>query len=114
MPRVRPGETAEMRRLRRRIDALDRRIVELLNERARLGMAMGEAKQEAGKAVIDREREREVLLRVATTNDGPLLQADLVAVYRRVIEATRHLERTARGDRRGGPAREADRLDPEP
>jgi chorismate mutase/prephenate dehydratase len=113
MPRVRPGETVEMRRLRRRIDALDRRIVELLNERARLGVAMGEAKLEAGKAVTDPEREREVLLRVATTNDGPLLQADLVAVYRRVIEATRHLERAARADRRTAPHR-ADRLDPEP
>jgi chorismate mutase len=32
--RVRPAETAELRRLRRRIDALDRRIVALLNERA--------------------------------------------------------------------------------
>ena len=113
MPRVRPGETVEMRRVRRRIDALDRRIVELLNERARLGMAMGEAKAEAGKAVTDPEREREVLLRVATTNDGPLLQADLIAVYRRIIAATRHLERRARGQGRG-PARDRDGADPEP
>ena len=32
----RVAETAELRRLRRKIDALDRRIVALLNERARL------------------------------------------------------------------------------
>jgi chorismate mutase / prephenate dehydratase len=104
---VRPGETIDMRRLRRRIDALDRRIVELLNERARLGMAMGEAKMAAGRAVTDPEREREVLLRVATRNEGPLLQADLIAVYRRVIAATRHLEaaaRAGRGPRRHGGA----------
>ncbi len=99
MPRVRPGETIDMRRLRRRIDALDRRIVELLNERARLGVAMGEAKLAAGRAVTDPEREREVLLRVATRNEGPLLQADLIAVYRRVIAATRHLETAARAGR---------------
>ena len=102
MPRVRPGETIDMRRLRRRIDALDRRIVELLNERARLGMAMGEAKEAAGRAVTDPEREREVLLRVATRNEGPLLQADLIAVYRRVIAATRHLESAARVGRASG------------
>jgi chorismate mutase len=37
-------ETPELRRLRRRIDALDRRIVGLLNERAELARAAGHAK----------------------------------------------------------------------
>ena len=37
-------ETAELRRLRRRIDALDRRIVALLNERAELGRDVGREK----------------------------------------------------------------------
>ncbi|MCL6650360.1 MAG: chorismate mutase [Chloroflexi bacterium] len=48
-----------MRRLRRRIDALDRRIVALLNERAALAVAVGRAKRAAGWAAIrDLERER--------------------------------------------------------
>jgi chorismate mutase len=100
MAEARSGETAQMRRLRRRIDVLDRRIVELLGERTRLGLEMGAAKAVAGRrAVRDPEREREVLLRVATANDGPLQQADLLALYRRLIAATRRLERDAR--RRG-------------
>ncbi len=41
----------------------------------------------------DVEREREVLLRVALANLGPLAQADLLAIYRRLIAATRALER---------------------
>jgi chorismate mutase/prephenate dehydratase len=79
--------------LRRRIDALDRRIVALLNERAELGRNVGRAKSAAGRrAVRDVEREREVLLRVTMANVGPIPQADLLAIYRRLIAATRALE----------------------
>ena len=86
-------ETPELRRLRRRIDALDRRIVALLNERAELGRNVGRAKSAAGRrAVRDVEREREVLLRVTMANVGPIPQADLLAIYRRLIAATRALE----------------------
>ncbi|HET9083178.1 MAG TPA: chorismate mutase [Candidatus Limnocylindrales bacterium] len=86
-------ETAELRRLRRRIDALDRRIVGLLNERARLAREAGRAKADAGRtAVRDAEREREILLRVSMANEGPMPQADLLALYRRLFAATRALE----------------------
>ncbi len=98
----RPPETAELRRLRRRIDVLDRRIVALLNERARLAREAGEAKADAGRrAIRDAEREREVLLRVTMANEGPLPQADLLALYRRLFVATRALEARDRERRRG-------------
>ena len=91
------GETPELRRLRRRIDALDRRIVALLNERADLGRAVGREKARLGRPSLrDLEREREVLLRVTMANLGPVPQADLLAVYRRLISATRALERRDR------------------
>jgi len=86
-------ESPEMRRLRKKIDALDRRIVGLLNERADLGREVGRAKVVAGRrAITDRDREREVLLRVSMANAGPLPQADLLAMYRRLIAATKALE----------------------
>jgi chorismate mutase / prephenate dehydratase len=86
-------ETPELRRLRKRIDALDRRLVDLLNERATLARDAGRAKTAAGRrAIRDAEREREVLLRVSMANSGPLPQADLVALYRRLFVATRALE----------------------
>lgn len=90
-------ETAELRRLRKRIDALDRRLVDLLNERATLAREAGRAKTAAGRrAIRDADREREVLLRVSMANTGPLPQADLVALYRRLFVATRALERRDR------------------
>ena len=86
-------ESAELRRLRRRIDVLDRRIVALLNERARVAREAGRAKADAGRiAVRDAEREREILLRVSMANEGPMPQADLLALYRRLFAATRSLE----------------------
>jgi chorismate mutase/prephenate dehydratase len=97
-------ETAELRRLRRRIDALDRRIVALLNERARLAREAGQAKADSGWRVIrDAEREREILLRVSMANEGPLPQADLLALYRRLFSATRELEARDRAAARGRP-----------
>lgn len=86
-------ETPELRRLRKRIDALDRRIVALLNERVELAREAGRAKTAGGRrAIRDPEREREVLLRVTMANTGPLAQADLIALYRRLMAATRTLE----------------------
>lgn len=84
---------AQLRRLRRRIDALDRRIVALLNQRAELGRAAGQEKAALGRRVVrDVEREREVLLRVAIANGGPIPQEDLLAIYRRLMNSTRRIE----------------------
>ena len=97
----RPGETAELRRLRRRIDALDRKLVALLNERATLAREAGHAKMAAGRtAVRDAEREREVLLRVTMANTGPVPQADLLTIYRRLMALTRALEARDRARQR--------------
>jgi chorismate mutase/prephenate dehydratase len=91
--RKREPETVELRRLRQRINALDRRIVGLLNERAELAREVGRAKAGIGRrAIRDGDREREVLLRVTMANQGPLAQADLLALYRRLMAATRALE----------------------
>lgn len=85
--------SAELVRLRAEIDELDRRIVALLNDRAELTKAVGHEKAVIGRRWIrDREREREVLLRVSIANEGPLPQADLIAIYRRLIASARALE----------------------
>jgi len=91
--RARAGEPAELRKLRRRIDVLDRRIVKLLNDRADLARQVGRVKSEAGRrAIRDPEREREVLLRVSMANTGPTPQADLLAIFKRLFAVARGLE----------------------
>jgi chorismate mutase len=92
-----PPEPPELRRLRRRIDSLDRRIVRLLNDRAELARSAGRLKASNGRrAIRDPQREREILLRVSMANDGPTPQADLLAIYRRLFAVARRLERSDR------------------
>jgi chorismate mutase/prephenate dehydratase len=84
--------TDDLDALRSEIDALDREIVALLNRRARLGLEAGKAKLESGRPITDKEREREVMVRVAMANDGPLPQDALLALFRQLIETIRRLE----------------------
>jgi len=96
--------TDELDVLRSQIDELDRRIVKLLNERARLGMAAGAAKTRNGQPIPDAKREREVLVRVAMANDGPIPQDALLALYRMLIETIKRLEDPDQpGDAASGP-----------
>src|SRR5438105_1590925 len=78
---------------RRRIDALDREIVRLINERAECARRIGEAKLQADRIIYAPSREREVLDRVDDANAGPLPTAAVHAIYREIISACRALER---------------------
>lgn len=95
------ADSPELRGLRRRIDAIDRRLVALMNERAELAIAAGRAKAREGRRGIrDARREAEVLDHVTEANPGPLTEADLRAVWRRLMSATRTLEAIDRGRER--------------
>jgi len=73
-------------RQRAKIDALDTRIVALLNERARVVRDVGRIKQEAGLAITDPKRVEVVLQRIATKNRGPLPNENLRRIYERIID----------------------------
>jgi chorismate mutase/prephenate dehydratase len=92
--------TDDLDALRSEIDALDREIVSLLNRRARLGLEAGKAKLKDGRPIADKEREREVMVRVAMANDGPLPQDALLALYRQLIETIRRLEELEKSNSR--------------
>jgi chorismate mutase / prephenate dehydratase len=84
--------SGDLESLRRQIDELDREIVRLLNQRARLAQEIGRTKRAAGRAIVDKDREREVLVRVAMANEGPLPQDALLALYRQLMETITRLE----------------------
>ncbi len=72
------------------IDALDGKIVALVNERAALAAAIGKLKADGG--AYRPEREAEILRRVAGANRGPLASDALTRVFTEIISACRALE----------------------
>jgi chorismate mutase/prephenate dehydratase len=93
--------TDDLDSLRSEIDALDREIVGLLNRRARLGLEAGRTKKRNGRPIADSDREREVLVRVAMANEGPLPQDSLLSLYRQFIDTIKRLEEIEQAG--GGP-----------
>lgn len=79
--------------LRDAIDAVDARLIALLNERAQLAIDVGRIKDEADAAVFRPEREAAVLQRASALNAGPLSQNHVAHIFREVISACRALER---------------------
>ncbi|MBI4459984.1 MAG: chorismate mutase [Acidobacteria bacterium] len=78
---------------RKKIDEIDRRLVELLNERARCVTEIGRIKNQNGLPIQEPNREEEVLRRVMEANDGPLEDAALRRVFERIVEEGRLLQR---------------------
>ncbi|MHB1667551.1 prephenate dehydratase [Thiomonas sp.] len=78
--------------LRDRIDAIDRQLLELLNQRARHAQDIGQHKHRAGQPVFRPEREREVIAKVLQANAGPLLSDGVTAIWREIMSACRALE----------------------
>ena len=82
--------------LRDRIDEIDQRLVELLNERARIVVEVGEIKRDTASPIYAPERERQVLQRIRRHNDGPLPDACLDAIWREMMSGSFALERPLR------------------
>src|SRR5215831_13894831 len=77
---------------RSRINDLDRELLRLLNERARIALKVGESKKEAGVSVCDHTREREVIERMCATNEGPLDDRAIIELYRAIIHESRRIQ----------------------
>ncbi len=80
---------------RRRIDEIDRKLVELLNERSRCALEIGRLKRAAALPLYQPEREREVLEGVERANGGPLPDTAIRRLFERILDEARSIERTA-------------------
>ncbi len=89
-------ESEELERLRRAIDAVDREILEKLNDRARLVGEVGRHKQTHQTPVYAAARERDIVSRLTRDNAGPFPDEGLPHVFREIISATRALEDVVR------------------
>ena len=80
---------------RRKIDEIDRKLVELLNERSRCAIEIGRLKQEKKMALYQPDREREVIAGAERANSGPLTNQAIRRLFERIIDEARSAERAA-------------------
>ena len=79
-------------KLRTRIDAVDRGLLKLLNERAGLAAEVAEAKRSDGSSFYRPERERALIDKLQSLNTGPFPGDAIRPVFQEVISACLSLE----------------------
>ena len=78
---------------RKKIDDVDRKLVQLLSERARAAVEIGKLKRNTSMPIYEPDRERVVFDNVQQANPGPLPGRDLVRIYERIIDVMRNIQK---------------------
>jgi chorismate mutase len=78
---------------RKKIDELDVRLVELLNERAKAAQEIGKLKRNVQMPIYEPEREKTIFENVRKANSGPLPDSELRHVYERIIDVMRNIQK---------------------
>jgi chorismate mutase/prephenate dehydratase len=88
--------TANLADLRVQIDALDRELLTLLNRRAQVAEQVGEVKKREGTPFFRPDRVAQVIEQIQKTNQGPLKNEHVAAVWREIMSACLALESPVR------------------
>jgi chorismate mutase len=78
------------------IDALDRQLLELLNQRTRVVERIGQVKESVHLPIYEPKREDDVFRNVTSNNRGPLTPDALKRIFERIIDEMRSLQRMRR------------------
>src|ERR1051326_6413777 len=78
---------------RKKIDELDRKIVELINARAQAAHEIGKLKRNTSMPIYEPEREKTIFENVQRANHGPLPESELRQVYERIIDVMRNIQK---------------------
>jgi chorismate mutase / prephenate dehydratase len=84
------GLKPDLQAIRGRIDDIDQRIHELLNERAKVAQEVGDSKRSEGLSTADfykPEREAQVLRKALERNKGPLRNEEIARLFREIMSA---------------------------
>ncbi len=75
------------------IDAVDQRILALLNERTRIVEEIGRVKQKAHLPIYEPRREDQVYENVTGSNHGPLTPEAVKRIWERIIDEMRVIQK---------------------
>jgi len=84
---------AELEQYRISIDALDLRLLELLNERTRVVEQIGRVKRAAQLPIYEPRREEQVFENITGHNHGPLTPDGVKRIFERIIDEMRTIQR---------------------
>ena len=87
----------ELETYRSQIDVLDRRLLDLLNERTAVVEQIGRIKQERKMGVYEPKREDQVYANILTHNRGPLPHDAVKRIFERIIDEMRTVQRNNMG-----------------
>jgi chorismate mutase-like protein len=88
---------AKLEEFRVLIDALDQRLVALLNERAQVVEEIGRVKRSTDLPIYEPKREEQVFANVTGSNRGPLSLEALRRIFERIIDEMRRIQRVRMG-----------------
>ena len=77
---------------RRQIDEMDRKLVELINQRARAAQEIGRLKRNTSMPIYEPDREKQIFENIFRLNQGPLSNHMLQQVYERLIDVMRKIQ----------------------
>ena len=88
------NETRDQRilNIRSAIDTVDKRIIELLQERATLAREIGQVKKELGLPILDPSREDRIRRKLTAGPEGPMDIDQLVRIYEVIMAESRRLQ----------------------
>jgi chorismate mutase len=78
---------------RKKIDELDRKLVDLLNQRAAAAVEIGRLKRNTDLPIYEPEREREVIANAQKANTGPLAARDMAQIFERIMDVMRSIQK---------------------
>lgn len=85
-------EDPKIHEYRQKIDEIDDKLLDLINQRLGYGQKIGQIKKKTGKKVLDRSREKEILDRLASNNTGPLSEDVIFHIFQVIMSASRDIQ----------------------
>ncbi|MBI1978079.1 MAG: prephenate dehydratase [Candidatus Omnitrophica bacterium] len=79
--------------LRKKIDGLDEKIIELINERTKVALEIGKLKQAKASEIYSPARESEIYQKIDSLKTDSLPKDSLKTIYKEIISASRALEK---------------------
>lgn len=89
---------AALTRLRKRIDGIDRKVLDLLNRRGKVAREIGNVKRAHGLAIVEPAREQQVVSNMIAANHGPLSNDGVERIFAGIMIEMRNLQREGRDE----------------